>query len=313
MTRLTVLLPFHVENFFLHQAIRSTLLAMGEDDELILINTSNSKFSNPHRQNNVSVVEAAGSHYISALSLGISLAVGKYIALMNSDDLVAVRRFEKQINQLNSDRSDLAFSGVQKFTGRSRKIFPILGDVSGNQYWPGLLLLGSYGANASWLFRRTWAKDIELFSSKLDTSDWTTALRVLPDTRISYLPEKLYFYRMHKNQVTRTNPEKHATLGETWSDFNERLKLPILSKNEIRILTLPKLRKVEKVQLKNIVNWSDEFRNLIPSNSGNDSLLRRRLVILKSVHPFETATNFDLPIMLRMLAELSWNFSKPRI
>jgi hypothetical protein len=176
-----------------------------------------------------------------------------------------------------------------------------------------MLLVGSYGANASWLFRRAWAKDHELFSSQYDSSDWTTALRVFPNTKISYLPEKLYFYRMHKNQITRTDPEKHHTLLETWSRLNEQLNLPKLSQHEISVLTLPKFTKVEKRSSENIVDWSIEFRKLIPVNSGSEQLLRRRLAILKSRHPFEFKANFDLPILTRMLSEFAWNFTKPRI
>lgn len=313
MTRVSILLPFHVEDVLLHESIRSTMLAMHKDDELVLINTSNSKFSNCYRQHNVSVIDAPNCRYIPALSLGISLVEGKFIALMNSDDLIAVNRFDKQVEHLDSNQTDLSFSGIQKFTGRNRRIFPILGDFSGSYYWPGMLLLGSYGANASWLFRRTWAKDHELFSSKYDSSDWTTALRVLPNTKISYLPEKLYFYRMHKNQITRTDPEKHHTLLETWSRLNEQLNLPKLSQHEIIVLTLPKFAKVEKRSLENIVNWSIEFRKLIPVNSGSEQLLRRRLAILKSRHPFEFNANFDLLILTRMLSEFAWNFTKPRV
>jgi hypothetical protein len=313
MTRVSILLPFHVDDVLLHEAIHSTMLAMDKDDELVLINTSNSKFSNCYRQDNVSVIDAPNCKYIPALSLGISLVKGKFIALMNSDDLVATNRFDKQVEHLDSNQTDLAFSGIRKFSGGNRRIFPILGDFCGDHYWPGMLLLGSYGANASWLFRRTWAKDRELFSSKGDASDWTTALRVLPETKISYLPEKLYFYRMHKNQITRTNPEKHPTLLETWSRLNKQLNLPELSQHEISVLTLPKFAKVEKRLLENIVDWSIEFRKLIPVNSGSEQLLRRRLAILKSRHPFEFDANCDLPILARMLSEFTWNFSKPRV
>ena len=313
MIRVSILLPFHVDDTLLHQAIGSTILAMNKDDELLLINTSGSNFSNYYRQNNITVIDAPKYDYISALSLGISRASGEFIALMNSDDLIAVSRFDKQVEMLERHKSDLVFSGIQKFTGRNRRIFPILGDFSGNEYWPGMLLLGSYGANASWLFRRTWANDQELFSSKLDTSDWTTALRVLPDTKISYLPEKLYFYRMHRNQITRTRPEMHITLWETWSNLNAQLNLPKLSQHEIRILTLPKIARVEKYLLENIANWSGEFSRLIPINSGGEQLLRRRLMILKSCNLFEFNTNFDLLILTRIFTELAWNFTKPRI
>ena len=104
---LSVVLPFHLQNRFLEEAIRSCSKAMPKDSELILVNTSQQKLTLTGFSKRILVIDAPQKKYIDALSIGISQAKGNFIALMNSDDLILESRFERQMFNLNQDKADL--------------------------------------------------------------------------------------------------------------------------------------------------------------------------------------------------------------
>ena len=307
--KLSILLPFHIDNQFLNDAIASCVNAMEEDFELILINTSGLKCP---RLANFQIIDAPGYNYIEALSIGLSESRGEYTALMNSDDLFLKNRFQKQISKLVADQADLVFCGMKKFKGKNRGIFPLLGELKGDQYLSEFLLLGSYGANATWLFRTSWANDLQLFKSPLDSSDWTTALRVFPNSKIAYVPDKLYLYRMHATQITRTLPEQHSTLYSLWTSLNESLNLPHLTLQEVKSLTRPDFIQREDAITLNILDWFSEYLDRLPSHHAIDDLLNRRLLILSLGSPIKFRHNLDLALLVKILSEFSWNLSKPR-
>jgi glycosyltransferase involved in cell wall biosynthesis len=307
--KLSILLPFHIDNQFLNDAIASCVSAMDEDSELILINTSGLKY---RRHSNFQIIDAPGRNYIEALSIGLNEAHGEYTALMNSDDLILKNRFQKQISKLNEDQADLVFCGMKKFKGKNRAIFPLLGELKGDQYLSEFLLLGSYGANATWLFRTSWANDLQLFKSSLDSSDWTTALRVFPKSKITYVPDKLYLYRMHPTQITRTLSEHHSTLYSLWTSLNESLNLPHLTFQEVKNLTHPNFIQRQDEITSNIFDWFSGYLDRLPSHDAIDDLLNRRYLILSLGSPIKYRHNFNLGLLIKVLAEFSWNLSKPR-
>jgi glycosyltransferase involved in cell wall biosynthesis len=310
---LSVILPFHLINRLLIEAIDSCLKSMPRNSELILLNTSQKKFEFKSASKNIYVIDLPEFTYIQALSEGIKLAKGEFIALMNSDDLVVMTRFHKQLQIIAEEKSDLVFSGIQKFKGKNRKIYPLLGDIRGDSYRADYLLLGSYGANASWLFSASWAKKVNLFSSESDSSDWTTALRVFPESNISYTPEKLYLYRMHEGQITRKNPERHISLESNWMKLNSDLQLPELSSAEIRHMTHPDVFMKSAIEIANINFWFEEYlAHLGDSAIQVRELIDRRLILLtiRSLHG--STRRIRKSVLLKMTSEFFWNSTKPR-
>lgn len=310
--RLSIILPFHTQNSFLDEAIKSCLQAISDDCEVILMNTSHSKLNLEITDKRIVIINVPGFKYIEALSAGINSAQGTYIALMNSDDLISKFRFREQIALISKEKTNLVFCDIQKFKGKGKSVFPILGEMKGIDYRSEFLLLGSYGANASWLFLADWARDVDLFNPDLDSSDWTTALRVFPYSKVSYLPEKLYYYRMHKNQVTRISPEKHLKLAEYWGALNRNIGLPELSISEIRRLTHPHAFFNPKIDNTNIFLWVDEFLEFISHSESVRGLVERRLFLLGLSSPYKNRELIKPSIMLKFAYETLWNFNKPR-
>ena len=137
--------------------------------------------------------------YGYALALGTKHINAKYVALMNSDDLIHEDRFLKQIENIGT--ADLTITDMAKINYRGNRLPFLGGRVRSETYDPILLLLGAYGANATWLSTSKWWSENSFFDSD-DCLDWRIALAKFSKTKIVYLNNKYYFYRSHRGQST---------------------------------------------------------------------------------------------------------------
>ena len=206
--KISVVLPFHRNDRYLSEALNSCYNSKGCKIEVVLVDTRNKIESerDPIHDlpNFTKTISAPNLSYTRALALGIKHSTFEYIAIMNSDDLINNQRFEKQIQRSMETKSDVCLCNIIKCTSRNnRKIPAAFGHYSDSHYQILSLLLGSYGADATWLFKKRWAQRNNLFVEKTDISDWTTALRVLKKSKVCKVAEDLYFYRIHNLQTSR--------------------------------------------------------------------------------------------------------------
>jgi hypothetical protein len=131
----------------------------------------------------------------------------EFVALMNSDDWSSPDRLFKQINELDRREGDIAICSLVKFKD-SRLIPAFLGEFKSHEFDPRVLLLGAYGADATWLTKRdTWVACFHFEESLV--SDWLSAMKILPKLRVVSVNEKLYWYRQHTNQVTKMSVQQN--------------------------------------------------------------------------------------------------------
>lgn len=263
---LSVLLPFHRADEYLNLAVESCLKTTGCRIEIVLIDTRNLKEPELHFNNHTShllrTVDAPNADYYSALKVGLDSSNSQYLALMNSDDLVASSRFKIQLEELKRSKSNLCIAEMQKFSKDTSKSLPsILGTFVVNDYSSEFLLLGSYGANATWLFEREWAITNDVFLNCGDKSDWKSALRNFSKTKIVSLSDELYYYRLHKLQTTKKVVSDNRELEIALNEFNQKLGLPFLSPTEHLIMAgiaRPRiLRSEQKVSQARMMVWRD--------------------------------------------------------
>lgn len=288
----------------LNEALDSCLAALIPNSKIMAINTLSEYPLVTSQNNKIEEIHSFGATYTQALSIGLSHTESAYVAIMNSDDLVHTDRFTKQILELELKDADLCITRLQKFSRTRRNIPSVLGESPLTPY-SGLLLLGSYGANASWCFTREWAKKVNLFDSSTDTSDWTTALRVFPNTKIVTQDETLYFYRMHKTQITRTGNVDDSILLEKWKEYCALFGLPVLADNQIRQILFP-ARFSDVREIDHISRWLDDLEKLLlEESSPNDKNRIRRLVTRRKllIKLFSRKLDFkfnELPELLRL-------------
>jgi glycosyltransferase involved in cell wall biosynthesis len=203
-----VILPVGTDGPFLDQAINSIKKSTGVNARILLVDNTIKGISKIKdrldKRDLVFREEERGFAHAMNAPLKSRHKFADFVAIMNSDDLVHGERFHRQITKLQQTKTQLNICSVQNFTQR-RGVEPFFGGMSYTEYTPILLTLGAYGIEPTWVTRNTWWEEHSHRNSNIhpDIVDLECALKSFPTTRISCLPEKLYFYRKHRNQMSR--------------------------------------------------------------------------------------------------------------
>jgi glycosyltransferase involved in cell wall biosynthesis len=285
---LDILLPAHVHNRFLDEAIESCLREISDTVRIILIDTTgNSSLREFGNRNQIMHLNLPNASDMEALAFGLKHTEAEFVALMNSDDLISELRFKVQVKVLETKHADLVFAKIVKFQGTPDKVLPsLLGNLEPSMFVDSSLLLGSYGADASWVFRRSWAIENNLFADSRDESDWQLAMRTFPTSRIVGVDLPLYFYRMHSNQVTRKSHLNQGEFLNSWRTLNRVYGFKDLTDNEIFAISKTfLLRPGSKLNFNNLYQWRTDFlKSLRPADRfAYDELIKRRFVLTQLI------------------------------
>jgi glycosyltransferase involved in cell wall biosynthesis len=220
--KLEVLLPFHRNDEYLAQAISCFNQSDFKDLKLILIDDRKGDSSEikclEKLSTRFSLIETSGGvGYGQALKLGSTLINGKYVALMNSDDLFSPKRFSVQLELIGS--ADLSICKMKRINSSGQSSRSLIKDLWVQNYDPIYLLFGAYGANATWLSTSEWWQN-EVFFDSYSALDWRIAFKTFSATKIQYSSEGLYSYRRHQRQVTGS---KNSFIDEdlVYSEWNK--------------------------------------------------------------------------------------------
>jgi glycosyltransferase involved in cell wall biosynthesis len=101
---LTVLTPVFNGERYLEETIQSVLAALPDNSEYIVINDGSTDSTSSILENfpNIKVVTQANSGEPSAVNTGYAFAEGKYVCIVNADDLVYPEIFNESIRLLES-------------------------------------------------------------------------------------------------------------------------------------------------------------------------------------------------------------------
>ena len=239
-----VLLPFHILDPYFDIAHDSLAMSQNVNLRLILIDDTPSQNFDPgnliSRYSKIELVRTGGSQgYGVALREGSKFIESEAVALFNSDDLVNSSRFLKQLLAL--DNADLSITSMQRISQSGKKSSSLTGEVFSKEFDPIYLLFGSYGANATWVARQNWWKENSFFDSA-ECLDWRIGLQSFLHTKIHWNPEKLYFYRRHRGQVTsrrQLSDQSMDPVYNSWKAFGVQLGLQELSRSAFKMIATP--------------------------------------------------------------------------
>lgn len=292
LTKVDVLLPFHRLDDYLIEAIQSVMNSKGVAINLILLdnrigNKTDAELTLPDfKESGHAIHEVSVSYphtYPNALNIGLKYCHNHYIALMNSDDLIAPDRFFLQVQSLEKNNSEVCICALRKFSGKS-EIPSMLGSLDLKYYSWLYLLLGAYGADASLMFKKSWIEDERKLFPETQHSDWLFALQNYPNTRVVAIEEPLYFYRIHQNQITNaieTHKMETPLVEELLTHF-KALGIEIQDHDILKALAAPFLRvKLKGEQIASLQKICDAFmQNFVePSQRKNvQKVLARRIL-----------------------------------
>lgn len=314
-----VLMPFHRLDEFLNEAVFSVLKSEKIILRLILLDNREDKTQSFSLGVFKSTLEATGhsielvvvetpNTYANALNVGILEVQADFVALMNSDDLVASDRFYRERKILIQENADIAICKLRKFSGK-KTISSLSGTPRLAFYSNKYLLLGSYGADASVMFKTTWLHNGRRTFSQTQHSDWEFALRNYSSAKIVGIDDYLYFYRMHEKQITRSLESKDLETEIVNLLRGQFESMGVLIQNNKLLLAIssPYLRiKLDRDEMKNFLQICEFYREgftTVEQRKDVTDLLARR-VLFTLVNPkliFVVNLRWWLPIMLQSL------------
>ena len=226
MIEISIIIPSFNHDKYIEAAIDSVINQSIEDWELIIVDDGSSdnsletikRFSDPRI--NLFCQDNRGAH--SAINLGLREATGKYLAILNSDDVYHPKRLEHMLQLFEENpRSHFAGSHIQIINERGEKL-GIKHGYQDSHPWALVhteksfrtandlhlaLLTENYLATTSnFIFTRTLFEKVGEFRPLRYSHDWDFALRASETTPFLLVPEALLQYRIHQSNTIKENP-----------------------------------------------------------------------------------------------------------
>lgn len=216
MTHITVVIPTYNRADYLPKTLDSVLAQTYRDYEVVVVDdgsTDGTQHVLRGYAGLVQVVQQPNLGVGQARNTGISVAKGRYIAFLDSDDIWFPRKLELQVLALESDR-DLkwVYSDAYSFDGETGQRLHLLSD-SVKQHEGHIaerLILEDFIPSPTPVVARSVFDEVGCFSNIQVVEDWEMWLRIAARYPIRRVPQALAGYRVHQHSVTRVqDPLSH--------------------------------------------------------------------------------------------------------
>jgi len=204
----SVVMPVYNAEQYLDQAIQSILDQTFTDFEFIIINDGSLDGSLTKikiyegRDKRIVLIDRNNSGIVEALNYGLSIAKGKYIARMDSDDIAYLNRFEEQIKVFEDNPEiDLVYTDT--------KLIDKNGDMVCNSWRPNLektllnLEINTFIPHPTVMFKKDTVLNLGGYTIKRPhAEDLDLWLRMKNyGCKFFYLKKNLLYYRLNPNSV----------------------------------------------------------------------------------------------------------------
>ena len=206
--KISVIMPAYNAERYIECAIKSILNQTLKDFELIIIDdgSTDGTLKKIQKIQDSRIVIHCQENMGQALArnAGIALARGKYIAMMDADDISLPERFEKQVEYLESHRDIGAVSSFIQNVDSSGKPIGAWGDdvnVKTPEQIRNTIVYKNCFSHAPTMFRVKNIKHYKYRNIKA-AEDYELWLRMISDGIIlAKIPEFLYLYRQHDSST----------------------------------------------------------------------------------------------------------------
>jgi glycosyltransferase involved in cell wall biosynthesis len=204
-------MPVYNAERYVSEAINSVLAQTFTDFEFIIIDDGSTDASadiiTQYKDQRIRFIRKPRNEgLVSALNLGIELALGEYIARMDADDIALPERLEKQVAFLDS-HPDVVVLGTKAW--RIDPAGKIIESMVSVTRWEDVHRYLRSGANrlihSSVMMRTEIVRKIGGYREQFrHAEDFDLWLRILEHGKICNLPEKLMLYRSNSSGVRLT-------------------------------------------------------------------------------------------------------------
>jgi|GEM_PF-1047311 len=225
MPRVSVVIPSYNHAPFIAEAVHSVLRQSLGDLELIVVDDGSTDESLQilagFTDRRLCVIAQSNQGAHAAFNRGLAEASGKYIALLNSDDMYHPQRLEKLVAVLEADPGiGLASSHITVIDAQDKALGAKHGyhDLepwlleswersfrAGEDLRAALLTENYLATTSNYVFARQRYEQVGGFRPLRYTHDWDFALRFARVARLAMVPEPLLRYRVHGHNTIREN------------------------------------------------------------------------------------------------------------
>jgi len=241
---ISIITPIFNGQVFLKDTIETVLNQSYSNWELLLIDdgsTDNSKticeaFCKQDKR--IKYYYKSNGGQASARNLGINKAKGKWVALLDADDLWHPTKLEKQIDSLEQyPDATLCFTNTLAFENTiSNEIYNFdtktFGLLEKNFFLD--VFVSSYVSNSSLVIKKDVLLQARLYNEKeiiRGSEDWELLLRLLhKNNRIVGVKEKLLFYRIHDGGIHLQNARMFIGKTKVYAQYKDDKSIPKLIK-----------------------------------------------------------------------------------
>lgn len=222
---LSVIIPSYNHHLFIREAIEGVLNQTYRNLELIIVDDGSKDNSveiiKEYNDERIKLIvqENQGAH--NAINNGLKLANGKYIAILNSDDVFEINRFEIMIEEMKKN-SKVGFmcSYIQVIDSDGNKLdvkrgwknmepwsvsLPEISYQSTDDFKLNLLMSNFTSTTSNFLFTREVYEKIGGMRNLHFVHDWDFALRAAEVTECMIVEQPLMRYRVHLTNTISSN------------------------------------------------------------------------------------------------------------
>ena len=227
----SVIMPVYNCEKYVEEAIDSILNQSYKNIELIIIDDGSKDKSidiiNSYEDERIKFSKNKINKGVSATrNVGLKLAQGKYIAIMDSDDISPLERIEKQVTFLEENEEFGLIGGhYERFEVKSfftkRKL--IKHSLISEENQIKINLLGAFASSTVMIRNLIIVKYNILFDTELRVAeDYDFWRRIGKYSKVTNIDEMLLYYRHHSSSAMKTNkiPSQH-TIKAIRKSFND--------------------------------------------------------------------------------------------
>jgi glycosyltransferase involved in cell wall biosynthesis len=227
------------------ETIESVLSQTFSDLELIIVDdgstdeTRNIVSGYERKDCRVKYTWQDNSRASAARNRGLAIATGKYISIIDADDLWDEHKLEKQMSVMDSAEDTIVLTGIRRFQVLNRKkvwgAVTMPPEIENDRYDVlSILLLSSFQMvliNTA-LIKRDLVEKLGGWKVDMWTAeDWEFWIRASRKARFKAIGEPLSFYRKHAESVTR-NQDMLMVLNATEKIVEEQLNQGVITKKD---------------------------------------------------------------------------------
>lgn len=226
---ISVVMPFHNNEETIKESIESILTQTEKDFEFIIIDDSSTDKSR-------NIVESFNDKRIilinnnrtkgqlGARNTGIIQAKGKYIAVMDADDISECNRFEEELKEINKGYDLVGciaqtIGDVEKFERKT------IGKEMNDAQIKTSLFYGSPIIHPSVLIKTDILKNNLYNEDLVRGADYELWTRIMNFTKMKMIGKRYHLYRVWNKQVSNTDKEiGEKSYSETNTKINSKIK-----------------------------------------------------------------------------------------